>query len=268
MGLATTPTLVIDILEGVRWLEENGVVKEVSRVAVVSNILATYGQQGDFGTIGEGVIVIALNHADMPQPGDPHPLLSHLFVVDRFPIARSTRIIQVEIRYKIPGGIDPPPPGQPWTLSGGASLEEIETQVDRNGNQITVTHGGKTQGGVIRPLMPRRELNARWTGQSVFPGDLVDAYAGKTNLSLWQGGLQGTWLCLDIDFDIADPDQTPPLYEYNAHFRHKDDNDGAGHDPQVVYIDPETGQPPPGLVEGEGYKIILWYFQAEFNALP
>ena len=259
------PELTIDIIEGVRWREEKGVVKEVSRLAIVSGISTGIG---GVGGSGERIVPAALNHTDMPQPGDPHDEVTGLVLMDRFPIARSTRIIQIELRYKHPNAIDPPPPGEPWTLSGGASLEEIETQIDRDGNQIIVIHNEVIQGGVIRPLMPRRELHAQWTGQSMFPGDLVDAFVGKTNLSDWQGGLPGTWLCLDIDFDIADPNQQPPLYEYNAHFRHKDDEDGAGHDPQVVFVDPDTGEPPPGLVAGEGYKIITWYRQAEFNALP
>lgn len=265
MVALSPPTLTIDLLEGVRWREHKGVVREVSRLAIVSGITDTFGQQG--ASDGEAVIPVALNHTDMPQPGEEHPLLTGMVLEDRFVVPRSTKIIQVELRYKVPGG-DPPPPGQPWTLSGGASLEEIESQLDRNGNQIVVTHNGRPQGGVIRPLMPRRVLHARWTGQSMFPGDLVDAYAGKTNLSDWQGGLPGTWLCLDIDFDPVDVRADPVLYEYNASFRHKDDGGGEGHDPQIVFIDPETGQPPPGLVAGEGFKTIPWYLRAEFNALP
>lgn len=258
-----TPTLTIDLLEGVRWREDKGVVKEISRLAIVSDLHLGSG----FGNAAEHVVRIALNHADMPQPGDPHPAETGLFLAERFPIARSTRIVQIELRYKIPGLIDQPPPGEPWTLRGGASLEEIETHIDRDGNQITVEHNGVPQGGVIRPLMPRRELHAEWKGQSMLPGDLVDAYVGKTNLTLWQGGLAGTWLCTELTFDPADQTQTPVLYRYNASFRQKDD-DGSGHDPQVVFHDRESGEPPVGLVAGVGYKTIPWYLRVEFNALP
>lgn len=262
-GNLTPPTIHIDILEGVRWREEKGVVKEISRLAIVSEITTAGGTDPS----GELIVAAALDHTDMPQPGDPHPVKTGLVLTDRFPIARSTRIIQIELRYKIPGLIDPPPPGEPWTLHGGASLEEIESHIDRDGNQITVAHNGVVQGGVIRVLMPRRELHPEWTGQSLFPGDLVDAYVGKVNLSTWQAGLPGTWLCTELTFDPADPSQTPVLYRYNASFRQKDD-DGSGQQPQVVFIDPETGQPPPGLVAGVGYKTIAWYLGAEFNALP
>lgn len=62
-------------------------------------------------------------------------------------------------------------------------------------------------------------------------------------------------------------DKTPVLYRFNASFRQKDD-DGSGHNPQVVFIDPETGQPPTGLVPGTGFKTIPWYLFAEFNSLP
>ena len=262
-GNLPTPTLDIDIIPGVRWREDKGVVTEVSRLAVVSEILVA----GQTNSPGELVVAAALDHTDMPQPGDPHPVKTGLLLTGRFPIARSTRIIQIELRYTIPGLIDQPPPGEPWTLRGGASLEEIETHIDRDGNQIIVSHLGKDQGGVIRVLMPRRELHAEWKGQSMFPGDLVDAYVGKVNLSTWQAGLAGTWLCTELTFDPADINQTPVLYRYNASFRQKDD-DGAGQQPQVVFVDPETGQPPPGLVSGVGYKTIPWYLGAEFNALP
>lgn len=251
--------LTIDILEGVRWREEKGVVKEVSRLAVVSGLT--------LGPDAEQAVAQALNHVDMPKPGDSHPLVVGLFLADRFPVARDPTIMQVELRYKIPGLIDQPPPGEPWTLSGGAALEEIETQLDRDGNQVTVEHQGVVQGVRIRPLMPREELNAEWTGQSTTPGQVVRAYVGKTNELTWQGWLPGSGLCMSITFDPIDVTQSPPLYRFNASFRQKDD-DGSGHDPQVVFIDPESGEPPPGLVAGVGYKTVPWYIRADFNALP
>lgn len=257
------PNVTIDILEGARWVEEPGGVKEISRLALASG----FQPGGGLGGVGEIIIALALNHTDMPKRGDEHPIETGLVLANRFAIVRDTGVVQVELRYKVPGLIDQPPPGEPWTLRGGASLEEIETQIDRDGNQITVSHNDKTQGGVIRPLMPRRELHAEWTNQSMFPGALVDAYVGKTNLSEWQGGPPGTWLCTELTFDPANVDKTPVLYRFNGSFRQKDD-DGSGHNPQVVFIDPETGQPPTGLVAGVGFKTIPWYLFAEFNALP
>lgn len=260
---STHLTLIIDLLENVRWKEIQGKVIEISRLAIVS------GEYGGFGTsVTEAVVLEALNHQDMPQPGAEHPVVTSLILRERFPIIRDSTIIQVELRYKRPGGADPTPPGFAWVPSGGAGLEEIETQLDRNGDQITVEHNDVTQGGVIRPLMPRPELEFEWTGQSDSPGQLAIGYVGKTNLENWQLGAPGTWLCMSVFFDIADPSTVPVTYKYSMKFRHKDDGTGAGWNPQVVFTDPETGEPPAGLDSVNGYKVIPWYLRVSFEGLP
>lgn len=259
------PQVIIDLLENVRWKEVQGQVTEISRLALVHGNLSG----ADIGgvAIAESVVAEALNHPDMPQPGVEHEVVAGLFLDERVPIIRDRTIIKIELRYKRPGGADPTPPGMAWVPSGGAGLEEIETQFDRNGEQITVFHD-RELGGTIHPLMPRPELTFDWTEQADIPGQLVIDFVGKTNLETWQLGLPGTWLCMSVFFDIVNASTIPVTYKYSMKFRYKDDGTGAGWNPQVIFIDPETGEPPTGLVEGVGYKVIPWYIQVSFAGLP
>lgn len=264
-------TVLIDILDNVRWREVQGTITEISRVALVQ--LKGLPPNVPSNLAGESIVTIALRNSEVPQPGAPHPVVHGLFVVERFPIIRSRVIVQIEIRYKRPN-LEQPPPGEAWVPSGGAGLEEISTQLDRNGTQIITEHEGIIQGGQIHPLMPRRELQFSWSAQADTPGQLVDAYVGKVNSDTWQNGSPRTWLCMSFNFGIANAATTPVTYDFTANFRQKDDgtvNDSGeptGHDPQIIFIDPETGKPPSNLVAGEGYKTVVWYDEAVFGNLP
>ena len=262
-SLEAGATLKIDILEGVRWREEQGVIKEVSRLAIVSDL--------EPGTIGEQVIADALNDLNMPQPGDGHPLLTGLVLADRFPIARDPTIIQIELRYKIPGLIDPPPPGAPWTIEGGTALDQIQTYKNAaNGEQIILTHNGVPQGGHIVVVEPMREITFGWVRQSLDPYMAYDGYVGKLNDAPFIHGRELTWMCMSAPFTLIDPNTNPPTWKFSMTFNHKDDGSSPviGHQPQAVYIDPDTGQPPPGLVPDEGFQVIPYYQVANFNSLP
>jgi hypothetical protein len=58
-------------------------------------------------------------------------------------------------------------------------------------------------------------------------------------------------------------DQTAatPKYRFTFNFEYRED----GWDPTVVFIDPETGEPPDGLVDTEGVKTVTWYPTKNFN---
>ena len=248
-----TGDITIDIIEGARWREEDGVVTEISRLAIASGLSG-----------GEQSFTEALKHTSMPQPGASHPLKGHLIVRARNPVAISGKIIQVEIVYKQLGSLDEqPPPGTNSVVGGETALEQIKTEFDKFGNQITLTHNGITRGGSVNIQRPRDRLTFTRIEQSLAPGVITRAFTGKTNLFLWNGGIPGTWLCDRIPFDQENPTLKPPSYRFSYQFKH----DPGGWNPQVVFIDPETGEPPPDLVSGEGFKTVEIYDQVNFDFL-
>ena len=63
---------------------------------------------------------------------------------------------------------------------------------------------------------------------------------------------------------MVDRSLVPPKFAFTYHFRHNTD----GWQPQIVYIDPETGRPLPDAILDQSFKVIPWYGTANFNALP
>lgn len=247
--------VVMDLIENARVRETDGIPIEVVRVALIS------GLQGGITSIPEALY----NQGPaLPLPGSVHPSLrfSNLFLRERQLVAREGTIVQLEMYYRR-RDVHETPPGFNSVISGGTSLEQIETEKDRDGNQITVEHQGRKQGGRIHPLMPRRELHFERVETSQTPGSITDAYVGKVNLGVYQGGAEGTWLCTDIKFTLADITQPIPTWNFRYDFRHK----GEGHDPDVWYVEADTGEPGVDLIEFVGKKKIPWYLTANFAAL-
>lgn len=248
--------VILDIIENARWREIDGVVVEVSRLAIVRDIDLGSGER-------ERLLSIALNTAGVPVPGSLHPIVPGLRLRDRVANPLGRTIAQIELRYYSAAVEDIPPFGFDSTVSGSIDIEQIETQLDKNGDQITVSHNDIIQGGSVLVTMPRRALSFTTVEQSSAPGALAEAYAGKVNSVTWQGGTPGTWICLGVPFEPVDRASNPPSWRYRFDFRHRVE----GHDPTVIYIDPETGAPPPGLTAGVGIKTIEWYEEADFHEL-
>lgn len=264
MAVVTT----VDIIEDARWREENGLVSEIVRVAIVSGLEAFIAPSNPRDHIfkllmdpNAGPIVAP----DLPLAGSSHPWETALKLRVREPTALGHGIARVMLVYRRDDVS--PPVGQNYTTRGSSRSEQIETQLDRAGNQIVLTHPGKPdQGGEIHPFETRSEIQAYWLEQSQFPGDLTRNFTNKLNDGPWvldTGAVARTWHCVDISWEPEDMGRTPPLYRFTASFSFNPD----GFDPQVVYIDPETGRPPPGLVEGQGYKTIEWYEEADFDLI-
>ena len=249
------PEVSIDIIEDARLREENGIVVEVVRVAIIKDVALP-------PTPKDYILKSALATLGIPAHGASHPFHTGLFVRRREVTAMGHAIARVMLFYERDDVGQPA--GDTVLISGGTAVEQIETALDRAGNQITVTHGGIPQGGEIHPFEARDSITLTWTEQSAAPGALTRAYTNKVNTGPWQfDGFAAarTWHVAEFTFELADGKRVPPLYRMQASFRHNDD----GIDPQIVYIDPETGRPPAGLVANVGYKTIQWYDAVDFD---
>lgn len=169
---------------------------------------------------------------------------------------------EVVLIYRRQESSDPDDPGNSdITYDGGTNLRQITTELDINGDPITVEHAGDEQWGNVQALDPQSTLIARIVEEDRRPGLTSIAWGGYVNSELWNGGAPGTWLCESVTFEEVDMTADPPKYRLTYTFQY----DRDGWQPQVFYTDPETGRPAPGLEPGIGYKTVAHYPEKDFG---
>lgn len=137
---------------------------------------------------------------------------------------------------------------------------EITTERDAEGTQITVEHNGVTQGGEVTYRWVYPILLYDFVVQQSVIGNYLAGILGRVNETAWQGGEPGTWQCCGGGAELVNGTLPTPMWRVRLQMEYRFDT----HQPQVVFIDPETGRPPAGLVEDEGYKVVTILPEAEF----
>jgi hypothetical protein len=219
------------------------------------------------------IIEEALNATNIPANASYMPGNTNLIVT-----RRDVRInsqdptkAEVSIQYQSIGEAN-----ATFIFSGGTSLTQINTQTDRYGNQITVSHtygsdpdpeySGQTltQGGDLPVLMPQTTLTATGRLPVAYPLEVSQFWVGSMNGNFWASGNPYTWLCTRADFRAIDLALTrPAVWEFTFEFQHKLDT----WIPYAFFVDPRTGKPPAGIVIGTGTKLIDWYGIIDFNVI-
>lgn len=228
---------------------------------VVSEAKVTYqvtGLSGDWVSR----VNTALTATGIPQPGDnPGGVATNLYVARREVSfdEKDPTVAYVDVVYRTQGQED-----LSYTLHGSARLDQIETRVDRNGSEITVTHNGDTQGAAVSVRIPATTMQA--TGISTListqtPRDVQRSWMGTINDATWYGDAAGTWLITGVTFEPYD------IANYKWRFTYYLQHNSDGHQPHKWYIDTETGQPPANL-DATGYGVVDWYPAVNFGALP
>ena len=238
-------TLVSDLRESITISERAGIIREVKRKAI---------KAGSWTTIPGAFTVVAAD-TNIPVVGDTLTLDGQtLYLEDRDFTIKDGKFIEIEMTYRRQE-VDE------FTFRGSTALQQITTQFDSGGNQISVSHNGVTQGGSVDVLAPGSTLELEFVTASASPGSVSTDWTGKVNSATWQGGAAGTWICTSVNFEPVDQVAATPKYRFNFTFEYRDD----GWDPSVVFIDPETGEPPDGLVDGTGVKTVTYYATKDFN---
>lgn len=112
------------------------------------------------------------------------------------------------------------------------------------------------------------------------PYKILKSIVAKTNYKPWADGNPREWMCTEGTAEIGtstqfvyDENNDPVLnddgtqqvkkgkYLFTFEFQHNP----LTWDVAVYYVNPRTGRPPKGLVEGEGKKRIKYYQQVDFN---
>ena len=263
-------TIVDDIVENVKWKETNGRVVAITRGFLVSDM------PGPETFSNDEVMAFALTR--VPRSRSKHPVEDHLIITSRSPRWISTKTVMVMCDYTLPsGGSFDTPPGQMFSLSGGTSIEEIETQLYRldqgmppapqAGDQIKVSYQGEERGALVNVFEARAVLSFSAQFQSQAPWALPPSWVNTVNSGGFfysPGAPARTWLITDLNFSLDNVNTSPfPQYTFNLNMRQNPN----GVDPQVVWIASSTGQPPKDLVAGEGYFTIKHYDESNFDGL-
>lgn len=101
---------------------------------------------------------------------------------------------------RVGGGLGVPDDDGPGvTLSSTSSSEEIETDLDRAGNQITTTYDNLVQAHSARTFRTGRNLQFGRVEVSS-PKSRQDTHEGTLNAASWNGYAAETVLCQSIDY--------------------------------------------------------------------
>ncbi len=283
----------IDIIEGVRWQEEAGVVSNVQRMVIVTDLPGPIVGNADFN------VRLALNHVSVPQPGEVHPSEPNVFVTSRAGKAISPTQINILVTYQVPGGGDFPPPDSNFVLSGGSSVEQVETSkfiltvppntppyaiggqvigknIEVKPPQSIVTEGdegiNKNQTATVAAFETRTTISINNTFTAPAPWAFAPMVTNAVNDGGWRydGGFSAprTWQVEGYSFELTDRTTVPPTYRQTVKFRHNPNT----WDPEVFWVDPRTGRPPKdvgeltgGDVDGQSYYRVGVHIEMNFN---
>ena len=276
--MAVTVTNIFDVSA----VRKNGRINKLTREALVEGLTST-----DAGAyVAEIFAAGVLPSGSITVDGDALTLVSESVKVNsRNALGDAT----VTLNYERPGasdvGGDPPDTSAPPVIRGGTSLKQVSTGYDGNGDPIEVTHtwpaltpeeekaaspeeiaragGEQTERGTIEVLVPMSHLEFVFDRATSAPGAFTKSYGGHVNSSSWQGGVARTWMCTQADFELVDDSVNPHVYRMTFAFDF--DPEGWDNDTTALFIDPLTGRPPKGLVDGEGIKTITYYPERDFN---
>ncbi len=276
--MATVDGVTIDIIEGARVRYAKGRYVEAVRTAVVD--LTGSGQITAGAFTEDQLLAFAVQHLQLPPTGQPHQHFPGLFLEAKAarPQAGQSRIFRVELIYKRLEE-NPPPTGHQFEISVSSTAQQIETMVDRDGDPITVefTPPGatvaKVQGAVIHPDVAGETITLSETFQSFDPTAVTRVWTNATNDGPFFYDLNaqaGEWRITFIGATLVDGFTSPfATWRFSYQIVKKPEiitGIVGGHNPQVYFVD-DNGDPPAGLVAGDGYKTVPWYFEMDFSNL-
>ncbi len=267
----------IGIAELSSWVTEGPVVREynsVGRVVGIETTSAMYAQ------ILSALVAAGYHGSQLPNEPwwAPHPnYSSSLFLLGvqilRFDTPTSAFI---SLRYVN---------NTPQIISGGAGLETVQTDLDVLGVKVKVTCVGSSQHyippdqqeqtGVLSVLAPTASLVVRRfhpaKAYQVSQANAMDAeeiankITGAVNSQPnWHGGptpVARSWLCESMSYSSQGLGTIG--WDVTYTFRRKIGRIAGGAlvglwDPEVIYIDRETGEPHPDAVPPNGRKQVMW----------
>lgn len=266
--------LIQDLIEGAS-ITENESGFEVTRIFIVTEV------SGDPAS----KMYQALNTAGIPIRGDFHPTVPSVQVDTRTATPLSQDQMRVEVTYRVlPSSSLPPGENEMPTITVGATVQEQETNLDINGEVMTVSHTYTEEEAAELPKRPNQVTNDDGTvteeqvgtinvnipqlilkfsrREKRDPYDKAFEYVGYVNSSIFYNVNPGCYLCTRIEGTSTDGGKT---YQVDYEFQFNNEGWFA----TVVYVDPEKNAPLSDATAETDTDIRTFtiYGSKDFNAL-
>lgn len=224
----------------------------------------------------DSLLYEALQHGDIPQRGELHPVANMGLPVDDMraeSIPHSPSKAKVTVTYKAPrAGTSDLEVGQEPQISVSTGLQQIESHFGADGKQIVTKHGDEEVAATISLNVPVASILYR---RRELASDLLDprAYIGHVNRETDFDGGARSWLCSQMDKETTDGGLTYIVtygFQWKAPYDLKTADgtsittDVAGWDMYVIEFDAK-GNPVKDPILGEGIKIVQVYPTAAFT---
>jgi hypothetical protein len=245
---------IADTIEGTTLtLDENGQ-KSVQRTFLVTGLSGTASAKMNEALSVSG---IPAWHAD-------HPVISGLAVASMTVTALDSQNANVVCTYKTKTSrIMPPSTSTPGQVTVGGSVQSTDANLDINGALMVVGPPpgvtADSQVGTASIMIPQLALRFSRLEPSS-PASNAKTYLGTTNSGTFQGDAAGIWLCTRLEGVSDDGGAT---YRVDYEFQRCP----GGWDATILWVDPETGTPPSGCVDGDGIETYQVYAQTNFGSL-
>ena len=163
---------------------------KAQRVAMVTGVSGTAAQ----------VLYNAINDAQLPDIGDPHPDVSTITLQDIICVPLGGGQFKVTLSYyKDATSSTGASTAQP-RASVAVAVEESSTDVNGQSMQTSYRKGGATVSQRFTAEIERPRLTFEFTYiGTTWPTTELTKYAGKINSAVWNGYPIGTILCTGID---------------------------------------------------------------------
>ncbi len=264
-------TVYINTLEDMGLEERGGSVVSLRRRCIVDGCTIQ----------NTGALREALESPNVPQPNSGLGYYPNLILTQRNARVHEgdpTKVI-IDLLYERVGRAVFNREEFQFRVTGGTGLQQIQTQFEGYGTQITLTHTFPSddtyhpsetivQGGEVSVLSSTTTLRFEGVIRTAYPHYISSNWARYLNAEAWAGGAVGTWLCTDVQFELLDRSDPldsffGPIWNFTFEFLYKSD----GHQPVAIYNDEARNRPPEDLVANVGYKVIEWYPSRYFSEL-
>jgi hypothetical protein len=160
---------------------------------------------------------------------------------------------EVDVESQEPSETGPP------KVSLSCNLVGVTTNYDVNNELILATYGGQTKVAEVSFNVPVMV----WRFERLEPTNPIQkqqVYVGKINSAQWYGSPPFTFLCRSIDGEPVALANGFTAWRVSYEFERAAEGNWI---PNVLYVDPETGEPPTDVVP----TPVLLYPETDFNLL-
>lgn len=221
------------------------------------------------------IIYNALQEPGVPNQGDSHPSIPDLYVtnVTATPLENSNTQAWLIITYGPPNATTyVPNETNPAQIETGATIVQRQTNLDRFGDLITVTYSNPDkldannqpfEDTIVATVeLQEPQVYLRLSRKEPEDPELkASLFVGTTNLTPFRGDGPFKWLCTAIT-------GSSPNGGLDWDVRYEFQRNPSDWRIDVVYVDPETGNPPEDIIEGNGLvRNIEVLGLADFGAL-